>query len=779
MSAPEEDACSDVKLSVGVSGAAVTSQPACQPGAVARRALFVAYYASQLLLLLSVLNGIRVALYVEARSDIRKEVQGVVLELVTLLATGALLWQERISRPGLLDAALALTALALYVTAWAARSSLDMGGVACVEAACVLLNASRFYVRQVAFGEAMRWNELAPCDEDGDEQAAQRLGRVSTFGITLRACSVLVSEFPATNAAYLLCALLNAAQSPLVSLLVSRTVSAPPEQVDAVRAIGLLAGVIAVGQLGQAGMSALTARLFADGTVLLQRRLALEALHEDGSSGAGATRLTSTFSQGVAKVQAVWTGLYWNLAFSLVQLLIGTAFLCSVDVVVALIMLAFLPLMYSLQAVKVVAARHSADYSVCLGEQQTSLENLVSLRASARTMRAGPWLLARWDLLGLQVRSALFASVLWSNLMLTLFQAVGGYAMYIFGLATVVLRYSSGEFSQEESFAMAGYLAGLLAPIAALARFNSSVIYSAGPILDVLDMADRRALDESPAPQAAPLLAQQQQCQRPAAVAAADVVFRHANSPAGPTLDGLSLEVAPGELVALCGGSGSGKTTLLRLLGRALDDASVSSSTSSSSSSSSSSSNAGSDKCKYSGVVTVDGVEADDYQHTAFCLQHFEVLNGTIRDNIAFGCEHDSLLDVRAAARDAEIAHVIEALPHGYDTVIGSGSQLKLSGGQLARLGLARAICRRPRLLLLDEVTSALDPATEQQVLATLRAISRTRPVTIIMVTHSIFAAQQADRVVMLAGGRVAEQGKYQDLVDHRGPFWALARSHV
>ena len=112
-----------------------------------------------------------------------------------------------------------------------------MGGVACVEAACVLLNASRFYVRQVAFGEAMRWNELAPCDEDGDEQAAQRLGRVSTFGITLRACSVLVSEFPATNAAYLLCALLNAAQSPLVSLLVSRTVSAPPEQVDAVRAI--------------------------------------------------------------------------------------------------------------------------------------------------------------------------------------------------------------------------------------------------------------------------------------------------------------------------------------------------------------------------------------------------------------------------------------------------------------------------------------------------------------------------------------------------------------
>jgi ABC-type multidrug transport system fused ATPase/permease subunit len=134
---------------------------------------------------------------------------------------------------------------------------------------------------------------------------------------------------------------------------------------------------------------------------------------------------------------------------------------------------------------------------------------------------------------------------------------------------------------------------------------------------------------------------------------------------------------------------------------------------------------------------------------------------------------------VQAAARDAEMLHIIEAMPHDFDTVIGSGSQLKLSGGQLARLGLARALCRRPRLLLLDEVTSALDPATEQQILATLRTISRTRPVTIIMVTHSIFAMQQTDRVIMLAGGRVAEQGKYQDLLDSRGAFWALAHSHI
>ncbi len=92
------------------------------------------------------------------------------------------------------------------------------------------------------------------------------------------------------------------------------------------------------------------------------------------------------------------------------------------------------------------------------------------------------------------------------------------------------------------------------------------------------------------------------------------------------------------------------------------------------------------------------------------CLQNFEVLDGTIRDNISFGCEYDHDDDVHEAARQAEVAPVVVGLPEGYNTRIGRGSSVSLSGGQLARLGLARALCRRPKLLLLDEVSSSLDP---------------------------------------------------------------------
>jgi ABC-type multidrug transport system fused ATPase/permease subunit len=135
------------------------------------------------------------------------------------------------------------------------------------------------------------------------------------------------------------------------------------------------------------------------------------------------------------------------------------------------------------------------------------------------------------------------------------------------------------------------------------------------------------------------------------------------------------------------------------------------------------------------------------------------VLNGTVRDNIAFGAQHGSHDDVRKAARLAEIAHIIERLPQGNDTVIGRGSSVSMSGGQLARLGLARALCRRPRLLLLDEVTSPLDPEMEGQVLTTFRALSSQLPLTIVLCTHSVVTASTTDRVVVLADGVVAEIG--------------------
>jgi ABC-type multidrug transport system fused ATPase/permease subunit len=182
---------------------------------------------------------------------------------------------------------------------------------------------------------------------------------------------------------------------------------------------------------------------------------------------------------------------------------------------------------------------------------------------------------------------------------------------------------------------------------------------------------------------------------------------------------------------------------------------------------------------RISGSVTVGGVAADDYMQTAFCTQSVDVLDGSLRDNITFGCAYDSDDDVRRAVRRAGLAPVIQAMPQGYDTVIGRGSSVSLSGGQLARLGIARALCCRPSLILLDEVTSGLEPEMQKQILATLRALTREMAVTLILSTHSVQAAEATDRIILLDQGVIAETGTFAELVARRGPFYAIARSHL
>ena len=293
-----------------------------------QRERFLVFHLTQLALIVVVLfEGIHLLFFLPAVVDLDgvraySDPINLVLVVLSVLPTTAWCLSQRCAPTWWIwaDFALAAVSLALIVAALVTgeRASDVLYGVT------VLLGGLRLYVRQVVFNDVAHssWHTL---------HVGQASPRVSSFLITHRACSVLLRAFPWANALFVLLAMVAAAQVPLTSLLVSRAVSSKQGFLDVGFAIGLLALVIGAGQLASAGMGAASARIFSGGSVLVQRRFALSALYgPDENPG----KLTSTFSQGLAKVQALWTSVYWSLLFFGLQLALNLGFMLSVDPVV-------------------------------------------------------------------------------------------------------------------------------------------------------------------------------------------------------------------------------------------------------------------------------------------------------------------------------------------------------------------------------------------------------------------------------------------------------------
>jgi ATP-binding cassette subfamily B (MDR/TAP) protein 1 len=233
-----------------------------------------------------------------------------------------------------------------------------------------------------------------------------------------------------------------------------------------------------------------------------------------------------------------------------------------------------------------------------------------------------------------------------------------------------------------------------------------------------------------------------------------NVSFAYPERPEVPVLKGLNLELRANECVAIVGASGSGKSTVASLLQRLYEPA--------------------------SGAITIDGhnVRSTDVmhlrEHVAVVSQQPNLFDATITENIAYGARSLDASDVQRAAMDAHAHEFITTLPNGYDTLVGETAAL-ISGGQAQRIQIARALARPARILVLDECTSALDPANQAAVMATIRRVKIGR--TTLMITHKLPVMQMCDRIVVVQDGRVAETGTYEELVSRKGGvFSSLAR---
>ena len=208
-----------------------------------------------------------------------------------------------------------------------------------------------------------------------------------------------------------------------------------------------------------------------------------------------------------------------------------------------------------------------------------------------------------------------------------------------------------------------------------------------------------------------------------------------------PVLDHFDLHIRPGEKVALVGAPGSGKSTLALLLPRFYD--------------------------VQGGAVSIDGTDIRDVRLASLRSQIgvvFEesfLFSDSVRDNIAYGRPDATEAEVEGAARAAEAHGFIMELPKGYDTVVGERG-LTLSGGQRQRIALARALITNLRILILDDATSAIDARVEEEIHATLRRVMQGR--TTLLVAHRRSTLRLADRIVVVEGGRVIDQGSHEDL---------------
>ena len=322
-----------------------------------------------------------------------------------------------------------------------------------------------------------------------------------------------------------------------------------------------------------------------------------------------------------------------------------------------------------------------------------------------------------------------------------LIELTGG--LLVVGWGTYSL--SEGRITLGGLLAFLAYLTMLYGPIRDLSRLGTTIFAAAAAAERVIDV-----LDQEPIVRDRPGARRLQRIEGRVELDTVSLTYPGTSVPA---LDDVSLRVEPGETLALVGASGAGKSTIAKLLLRFHDpDA---------------------------GTVRLDGVDLRDVtlesvrENVAVLLQETLVFDGTVRENIAYGRAGATEAEIVAAAKAADAHAFVEALPEGYETVVGQKGR-RLSGGQRQRLAIARALVRDAPVLILDEPSTGLDVESTERLLGPLRRLMHGR--TTIVISHTLTTVRDASAIVVLDRGRVVERGTHDELVAVDGLYAGLLR---
>lgn len=235
------------------------------------------------------------------------------------------------------------------------------------------------------------------------------------------------------------------------------------------------------------------------------------------------------------------------------------------------------------------------------------------------------------------------------------------------------------------------------------------------------------------------------------------VSFRHRNANVN-AIDNISFEASVGNTIAFVGPSGAGKSTLVKLLVGLYTPV--------------------------SGNIFYDNISSRDIRYNrmrrqlGFVTQDTQLFSGTIRDNMKFVKPDASDEEINAALEQASAMNIVHGAGKGLDSVLGEGGK-KVSGGEKQRLSIARALLRKPRLLIFDEATSALDSITEEQITQTVRQISALKQQITILIAHRLSTIMHADTIYVLEKGRITEKGNHLQLLAKKGLYYAMWRQQV